>query len=335
MQPCPVTRGRRPASLSPARPRGCVRLRGSASRRRRKRSSPAPVRPRGAPFSLRAIGGLALRCEIASALRLCTLQAPRTWRDLASLGRARNGAGENHAFLPPGRAGRPLRGDRPVPPARGTFPFPGPGRPHYVRTAGPRALRPAPRPHKHADASLVRVNIILSFGPSADTRYAVTASALRPFFPLPAPGATSLRLDAPDRGFNAVGVATARPRGRSARLLIGAPVKLPDSSFVGDRQPRASFSPRRGDTCVTPLLGGRRDSPSASLRTRHVSLFAPSPSRPLTRTPGRRTAPPCGRDRPGGRFPLSSISRAGCFFHLRDAIPHRKFHQGCLLVKSI
>ena len=208
MQPCPVTRGRRPASLSPARPRGCVRLRGSASRRRRKRSSPAPVRPRGAPFSLRAIGGLALRCEIASALRLCTLQAPRTRRDLASLGRARNGAGENHAFMPPGRAGRPLRCDRPVPPARGTFPFPGPGRPHYVRTAGPRALRPASRPQNLR--TLRTAAMAWCSGPSADTRCAVTASALRPFFQLPAPGAASLRSDAPDRGFNAVGVAIAR-----------------------------------------------------------------------------------------------------------------------------
>jgi len=34
---------------SPARPCGCVRLRGSTSCRRRKRSSPAPVRPKGAP----------------------------------------------------------------------------------------------------------------------------------------------------------------------------------------------------------------------------------------------------------------------------------------------
>lgn len=233
MQPCPVTRGRRPASLSPARPRGCVRLRGSASRRRRKRSSPAPVRPRGAPFSLRAIGGLALRCETASALRLCTLQAPRTRRDLASLGRARNGAGENHAFMPPGRAGRPLRCDRPVPPARGTFPFPGPGRPHYVRTAGPRALRPASRPQNLR--TLRTAAMAWCSGPSADTRCAVTASALRPFFQLPAPGAASLRSDAPDRGFNAVGVATARPRGRSARLLFGAPDSrlTPPSSETG------------------------------------------------------------------------------------------------------
>jgi len=34
--------------------------------------------------------------------------------------------------LPPGRAGRPLRGDRPDPPAKGTFPLSGPGR-HALR----------------------------------------------------------------------------------------------------------------------------------------------------------------------------------------------------------
>ena len=175
--------------------------------------------------------------------------------------------------------------------------------------------------------------MILSSGLSADTRFAVTASALQPFFPLPAPGAASLRSDAPDRGFNAVGVATARPRGRSALLLIGAPSEPPDSSFVGDRRPRASFFPRRGDTYVTPRLGGRRDPSSAMLRTGHGSLFAPSPSRPLTRTPGRRTASPCGRDRPVGRFPLSSIFLAGYFFHLRNAIPHRNFIRAVSQVK--
>jgi len=50
-------------------------------------------------MSLRAIGGLALRSETASALRLCTLQAPLTRRDLAPLGRARYGAIPND-FLP-------------------------------------------------------------------------------------------------------------------------------------------------------------------------------------------------------------------------------------------
>ncbi len=39
--------------------------------------------------------------------------------------------------------------------------LPGPGRPHYVRTAGPRALRPAPRPHKPADAPFGRHLVVL------------------------------------------------------------------------------------------------------------------------------------------------------------------------------
>ena len=51
----------------------------------------------------------------------------------------------------------------------------------------------------------------------------------------------------------------------------------PDSSFVGDRRPRAFIFSRRGDTCVPPRLDGRRDSPSATLRTRHVSFSHPRP----------------------------------------------------------
>ncbi len=144
----------------------------------------------------------------------------------------------------------------PVPADLTPFGLPVLGR--YVRLRDRKTRGRFARPREHHFSS----------GPSADRRYAMTASALRPFFPLPAPGATSLRSDAPDRGFNAVGVATARPSGRSARLLIGAARQQPDSSFVGDRLPRAIiFFPRRGDTCVTPRLGGRRDSPSAILRT--------------------------------------------------------------------
>jgi len=100
--------------------------------------------------------------------------------------------------LPPGRAGRPLRGDRPAPPAFCTSPLPGPGRPRFARTAGPRALRPASRPRKPADAPL------------------------------------------------------------SCAMVARLP---PVTSFVGDRRPRAII-----------FLFGRRDSPSALLRTRHVSL---------------------------------------------------------------
>ncbi len=90
--------------------------------------------------------------------------------------------------LPPGQAGRPLRGDRPAPPAFCTSLLPGPGRPHCVRTAGPRALRPAPRPHKPADAPLGRFCSVWCSGPSADRRCALTASARRPFSnPCPLP----------------------------------------------------------------------------------------------------------------------------------------------------
>lgn len=53
--------------------------------------------------------------------------------------------------LPPGQAGRPLRGDRPAPPAFCTSSLPGPGRLRCAQTAGPRAMRPAPR-HKTTDA---------------------------------------------------------------------------------------------------------------------------------------------------------------------------------------
>ena len=59
----------------------------------------------------------------------------------------------------------------------------------------------------------------------------------------------------------------------------------PDSSFVGDRRPQAIifFS-----VAVTrpPLYFGRDTSP----------LYAPSPSKPLKRIPGRRTVTPSGRD---------------------------------------
>ena len=73
----------------------------------------------------------------------------------------RPSAPEGLPVLPPGQAGRPLRGDRPAPPAFCTSPLPGPGRPRLARTAGPRALRPAPRPHKYADAPLGRDQVVL------------------------------------------------------------------------------------------------------------------------------------------------------------------------------
>ena len=65
---------------------------------------------------------------------------------------------------------------------------------------------------------------------------------------------------------------------------------LPVTSFVGDRQPRViSFF----SVAVTrPPLRSGRDTPP---------WFAPSPSKPLTRIPGRLTVPPFGRDRQVGR----------------------------------
>ena len=64
----------------------------------------------------------------------------------------------------------------------------------------------------------------------------------------------------------------------------------PVTSFVGDRRLRAII-----------FLFGRRDSPSASLRTRHVSLVRALALETAARIPGRRTAPPCGRVRPSRR----------------------------------
>ena len=231
---------------SPARPCGCVRLRGSTSCRRRKRSSPAPVRPKGAPpwaSGPSADSRFAARPPWPSGFGRCSRPVPGA----TSLRLDAPGTGPcTGSSLPTGRAGRPLRGDRPVPPASGTFLLPGPGR---LRCADCRSLGDAAgfatakirgrfaRPCKH-DAERRAVG-----------RQTLRADCLGPpaSLSLPAPGATSLRSDAPDRGLPAVGVATARPRGRSARLLIGAPFRLPDSSFVGDRRPRAIiFLPSSG-----------------------------------------------------------------------------------------
>jgi hypothetical protein len=67
---------------------------------------------------------------------------------------------------PPGRAWRPLRGDRRYPPSEVTFVLPGPGRRRFAPTAGPRAFtRTAPRPQKPADAPPIRSNMNLSSGP--------------------------------------------------------------------------------------------------------------------------------------------------------------------------
>jgi len=71
--------------------------------------------------------------------------------------------------LPPGQAGRPLRGDRPAPPAFCTSLLPSPGRRRFARTAGPRALRPAMRPHKDADAPLSCAKVARLPPPSSET----------------------------------------------------------------------------------------------------------------------------------------------------------------------
>jgi len=96
-----------------------------------------------------------------------------------------------------------------------------------------------------------------------------------------------------------------------------APLRLPWTGFlqrytrqppvtsVRRRQAAAGFSffiQRGGDTCVTPILGARRDSSSASLRTRHGFPLTPSSWSPPARTPGRRTASPARRDCPDGHF---------------------------------
>jgi len=64
----------------------------------------------------------------------------------------------------------------------------------------------------------------------------------------------------------------------------------------------------KGDTYVPPLLSGGRDSHSAVLRTSHGCHFTPSPWRPHARSPGCRTASPCGRDCPTGRFSIRPAS---------------------------
>lgn len=134
-------------------------------------------------------------------------------------------------------------------------------------------MRPAPRPKTLW--SLLPAAMALSFGPSADTHFAMTASALRPLFHCSLPEWPRFVRTHQLAGFSTVGVATARPYGRSALLPIGASVgRLDSSSRRRQVAPGDQFHPCRGDTSVTPLLGGRRNSPSALLRTRYGSLSA-------------------------------------------------------------
>jgi len=188
--------------------------------------------------------------------------------------------------LPPGRAGRPLRGDRPAPPAFGTAPLPGPGRLRLPVLGRCGRLRDRINPRTLRSAASV-----WCFGPSADRRCALTALALRFFRPLPAPGATSLRSDAPVRG-----LMRSRLRARMKTRTLHSPAPwwpawLPVTSFVGDRQPRAII--------FTSVVGG---SIKAIIdRTRHVSPVRALALETAARIPGRRTVPPCGLDRPCGR----------------------------------
>ena len=76
----------------------------------------------------------------------------------------------------------------------------------------------------------------------------------------------------------------AAPSGDS-HPLPSAPLGLPLCLWIAVTRP--------------PLRSGRDTSP----------WFAPSPSRPLTRTPGRRTASPSGRDRPVGRWNLNPAAK--------------------------
>jgi len=115
---------------------------------------------------------LRLPSSVVAGLRYAT-------RRLSGRLHPRPSAPQGLPVLPPGQAGRPLRGDRPAPPAFCTFLLPGSGRPHCVRTAGPRAcgqLRDRINPWTLRSAAFVWCS-----GPSADRRCALTASALRLF----------------------------------------------------------------------------------------------------------------------------------------------------------
>jgi len=133
--------------------------------------------------------------------------------------------------LPPGHAGRPLHGDRLTPPAKGTFPLPGPGRLRCAQTAKAgrycrrcRDLRTRQSPASYAGA--------------------------------PGRGRHGLR--------------------RDYRVPSVVVIYLPAS-----RRPRFPRTPGSGDFLSGRfflfLLVGRRDPPSASLRTEHVSLACPRP----------------------------------------------------------
>jgi hypothetical protein len=120
-----------------------------------------------------------------------------------------------------------------------------------------------------------------------DDRFAATGTPLRlkVLSPCPVPA------DFASRG---------RTGSRAWYLVGGAPASLlsPPSSETGGRG-RPFISSGRHLRDAPP-----RRSPRLALRYAPDETrlpFAPSPSRPLTRTPGCRTASPSGRDRPVGR----------------------------------
>jgi hypothetical protein len=120
----------------------------------------------------------------------------------------------------------------------------------------------------------------------ADRRYALTATALRfSFCYPPRPRRPRFSRTTGSRAYSAVGPTATRHLLRRRREAAGFPFIL-----------------RRGDTCVTPLL---RRSPSLFFRFTQKETrlpFAPSPSRLLSQSPGRRSAAPSGRNCPDGRF---------------------------------
>ena len=96
-----------------------------------------------------------------------------------------------------------------------------------------------------------------------------------------------------------------RPRfARTHRVLAWYAVRPTAACHLLRRRQAAAgvlFS-RRGDTCVTPRLDGRRESPSALLRTRHVSLSRPRPRDRLRGLQGAgRPLPPVETVRSGAR----------------------------------
>jgi len=190
-------------------------------------------------------------------------------------------------------------------------------------------LRPAPRPHKPADAPLGRFCLVLHYcpvpadltafglpvlgrcgrlrdrinprtlhssasvwcsGPSADRRCALTALALRSFQNLARSRSDLASFGRP--GSRAVAQSAPRPHeDADAPLSCAMVARLAASHLLRRRQAAA------GDQ----FLFGRRDSPSASLRTRHASLIRALALETAARIPGRRMASPYGRVRPVGR----------------------------------